>query len=334
VGKEIPSFRKLFRQVFRKAAYCIGCSVCETNCVNGFISFAKGLKISDKCVHCHECHNISNGCLAYDSLKIPKGEREVKTINCFDAHAPKGEWFVDFFREKDNFFEKNTLGTKQIVKFKRFLREAELIENNKFSSTAQLIEKLGWKSESAWGIIITNLAAHNPQIQWYIKNLNQNRIYQRKLVEDMLVDVLSVNTKIPKMEAGLIVSAFGRLADLPLGKSLGFAQVGKENDRIVSLSRGTWRNPEPRVILYALYKFAEACEGYYQFSLSRLMDASIESDGSSPALIFGLDRDTMESILRGLGINYPGFISVAFTHDLETISLVEDRKAAEVLALF
>ena len=74
VMKESPAFGKIFRQAFRKAAYCSGCKVCETNCKNGRISFETGkVKITD-CLHCHECHDLPGGCLMYNSLKMPQGE--------------------------------------------------------------------------------------------------------------------------------------------------------------------------------------------------------------------------------------------------------------------
>ena len=38
VCKDNPKFSKLFRQVFRKAAYCRSCRVCEANCSRGCIS--------------------------------------------------------------------------------------------------------------------------------------------------------------------------------------------------------------------------------------------------------------------------------------------------------
>jgi len=91
---------------------------------------------------------------------------------------------------------------------------------------------------------------------------------------------------------------------------------------------------EGRVVLYSLYKFAEACDHYFQFTLTRLMDFSIESAGISPAQIFGLDRDEMETILNGLTAKYPEWINATFTHDLDKISLTEDKTSKNVLELF
>ena len=64
------------------------------------------------------------------------------------------------------------------------------------------------------------------------------------------------------------------------------------------------------------------------------MDNNVESTGVSPAQIYGLDVETMIAILKGLSINYPEFISTSFTHDLDNISLKEDKKAEDILCLF
>ena len=88
------------------------------------------------------------------------------------------------------------------------------------------------------------------------------------------------------------------------------------------------------MILYSLYKFAEACGDYWQFTLVRLLNHGIESDGVSPTQIFGLDRSDMEPILKGLAVTYPEFISVSFTHDLDNIDLRPDKTSADVLMLF
>ena len=95
--------------------------------------------------------------------------------------------------------------------------------------------------------------------------------------------------------------------------------------------RGSWKNPDEKVILYALYKFAEACGNYRQFTLTRLLDTSVESAGISPTQIFGLNRETMEKILNGLTFNYPDLIEARFTLGLDNITLKSDKTANEIL---
>ena len=103
---------------------------------------------------------------------------------------------------------------------------------------------------------------------------------------------------------------------------------------MVAITRTPWKNPNPFVILYSLYKFAEACGSYYQFTLSRLLNHDIDSDGVSPTEIFGLDRNQMEKILNGLTINYPDYINASFTLDLDNITLNSEKTSQDVLSLF
>jgi phosphoadenosine phosphosulfate reductase len=88
------------------------------------------------------------------------------------------------------------------------------------------------------------------------------------------------------------------------------------------------------VVLYGLFKFAEKCNNYKEFTLATLLNDSIDRDGISPTRIFGLDRDEMIPILLGLSAKYPEFITASFTHDLEKITLAEDKTSADVLDLF
>ena len=83
-----------------------------------------------------------------------------------------------------------------------------------------------------------------------------------------------------------------------------------------------------------LFKFAEKCNDYKEFTLATLLNDSIERDGVSPTRIFGLGREDMIPILLGLSAKYPEFITASFTHDLEKITLAEDKSAEDVLNLF
>jgi phosphoadenosine phosphosulfate reductase len=98
--------------------------------------------------------------------------------------------------------------------------------------------------------------------------------------------------------------------------------------------RTPWKSVDQKVILYNLYKFAEACGDYKQFTLTRLMDSDVESDGITPSQIFGLDKETLTAVLNGLSANYPEFIHVSFTLDLDNITLSDDKTSKDVLDLF
>ena len=42
----------------------------------------------------------------------------------------------------------------------------------------------------------------------------------------------------------------------------------------------------------------------------------------------------MAKLLNGLSVNYPEFINASFTHDLDNITLRNDKFSEEVLGLF
>ena len=190
-----------------------------------------------------------------------------------------------------------------------------------------MIERIGYDSPAAWGIIFTNLV-YTPQVNWYVVNITFGQYYKKELITSMLVDSGAKDTW-----TGDIFSSLTRLCELPLG-NIGFGSADKNRSRCMGITRSAWTTPVPEVILYSLYKFAEACGDYYQFSLSTLMDDSIDRNGISPTRIFGLDRDNMIRLLNGLSGNYPDFISASFTLDLETITLNKGKTSADVLNLF
>lgn len=330
LAKTAPLFVKLLKNVFHKAACCIGCHECEADCQKGCITMINGkVKISENCVRCSQCHKVDRGCLIYKSLEMPKGgaKMETKSLNCYSTHAPKKEWINQYFSQKNEFVTNNSLGSQMFSFFKRFLRDAELIDGDNFSEFAKIIDYIGIDELESWGLILTNLV-YSPQINWFVKNVKMNEKFSKEYITSMLVD-----SGTNERAANDIFRSFVRFVELPFAEvGMGFSE--KEKNRVLSVTRTPWQNPDPRVILYSLYKFAENCGDYYQFTLSRLLNHEIDSDGVSPTEIFGLDREQMEKILNGLSVNYPGFIAVSFTLDLDNITLRNDKASKDVLELF
>lgn len=331
LSKQNPLFIKLLKNVFRKAACCVKCRECEADCHKGCITMKNGVfEINDKCVHCAQCHKVEKGCLVYKSLEMPKGGLKMsatKSLNCYSHHAPKMEWFQQYFSYKNDFDNRHSLGSQMYSFFKRFLRDADLLDENGFSKTAQVIDKLGLDSDVAWAIMFSNLA-YTPQINWLIKRMNMNETYGKDYTISLLVSDGAKESWVKD-----IWSSFSRLVELPFNE-VGFGFATKEKNKLVSITRTPWQNPDPRVILYSLYKFAENCGDYYQFTLSRLLNHEIDSDGVSPTEIFGLNREQMERILNGLSVNYPEFITASFTLDLDNITLRNNKTSKDVLELF
>lgn len=324
--KQYPTEGKYFRQALRKAAYCVGCRVCETNCKAGKLKFENGKLVITDCIQCHQCHEIPGGCHVYNSLKIPQGEKKMKTINCFDDHAPKRDWLVSFFELQDDFFEEHTLGPNMFTHFKRFLRDAGLMEqrNNKCTEFSKLVCDMGWETDAALGLILTNLAYENAQFEWYINNMDIGIYYDNTEMKERLMA-----EEMKEKAAKSIVKSFARISETPIGTVLNFGYADK-NDMV----RTKCSLSDPRVLMYAIYRFAEKCNLEKEFNVSYMFDENVERDGVSPVRLFGLyDEEELRSILLGLSERYPAFINATYTNDLQTISL-RDKTSADVIKLF
>ena len=109
--------------------------------------------------------------------------------------------------------------------FRRFLRDAGLNEKNHFTDFAELISEMGWESNTALGLMLVNLAMNNPQIEWYIKNMDVGIYYERRKIEEMLI-----GAEVKPKDAKSIVKAFKRISETPFGTNLNFGFVTDEED--------------------------------------------------------------------------------------------------------
>jgi phosphoadenosine phosphosulfate reductase len=327
-------FLKKIRKIFRKSHYCVGCRVCEVNCKYGNLKFDAngGVRISDKCVKCGQCLDIDTGCYVYKSLWLSKGLGNMnknKSLDCYAAHAPKIEWFQQYAKLGERFKTDNSLGNNQVPAFNRFLRDAGVIDGDVETALGAMLRN-NIEDEKVWALMLTNLS-YTPEVGWYISNFNANENHSLSSIINELSNTDGVSVSAQKS----IPAALKRIAALPfMNVGFGFCEKStKENGGAVFI-RTSWAMPDEKVILYSLYRFAEACGGFYQFTLNRLMDHGVDSDGISPNQIFGIDKDTLTKILKGLTANYPDYINVSFTLDLDNITLKEDKSSKDVLSLF
>ena len=328
-------FMSELKTVFRKTAYCIGCRVCEANCPHGFISMKDGhVTIDDRCVKCKKCHDVFHGCLVANSLRLPKGEKKMGSIDRYGNMGIELDWVRSYFKLKDEFWTSpHSLGTNMVKNLKSFLNDAEVTAKSKFAPFGKVIDNIGIENSDAWALIICNLT-YTSEFNWWVKNIDFSTTHTPDTIYAMLDDSMSKNSR------SHIVSAYKNiLISIPqLSNEIGLGVCDytlKNGKRFWnSVVRIPWENPNPLVILYSLYKFAEACGDYHQFTLSRLLNHDLESDGVSPTEIFGLDRNQMEKILNGLTINYPDFLNASFTLDLDNITLNSEKTSQDVLNLF
>ena len=331
-NKNSIEFLYLFKCILAKTQYCIRCMTCVAECPHRNISMTReSVHISDKCVKCHACLKILSGCLFYNSVRGSKDMTKVKGVNRYLSVGVDTEWIQRYLQDQS--YEPGHRKTDTMFSF---LDDAGVTKRRQITSFGEKIKGIGIYEDVAWAIMLCNLAYAAP-FRWYIENIPFDKVYD---VSRLMIDMEEATKKAQgEFWNGfkVILGTNESFQRIGLGRPDIIAKTNKHGDvrkTMNSLKRVSWTDPDPRVILYSLYQFAEHCGDYHQFSLATLLDDSIERDGISPTRIFGLDYETMVSILNGLAVNYPEFISASFSLDLDTISLRPEKTAQDVVALF
>lgn len=359
-SKSDIKFLSLFKSVIIKSVYCVNCGYCAAECKSGCIDMTNGVHISNQCKHCFSCHDIYSHCLRYNSIKNRIGAKVMTGLDRYYSFGIKENWLrVYFDYEGTSSFWKSDgdgeVANKKKDAFLNFVKDAGLVDEDKSlkgkeykyikykpNKFAEKMFSLGVDDESMWAYLMCNLvyAEDSEEFRWFIKNIPFSETSTPESIKLRLDEVME-NDKSGLGKRNICDALKSFLIKTPFGKQLGLGSVidyeekvssnGRETITLNYFVRGSWKNPDEKVILYALYKFAEACGNYRQFTLTRLLDTSVESAGISPTQIFGLNRETMEKILNGLTFNYPDLIEARFTLGLDNITLKSDKTANEIL---
>lgn len=325
-------FMYLFRNALYKAAYCNNCKVCMLECQAGALKITDDEIEINNCKHCESCLDSPKGCYVARSLGISGGGNNMseKNISRYQNFGFRQEWLELFFESTiDDFWQNDRMGKYMIIGFKAWLKEAELIEKNSISELGKKLQELGSDDIRTWGIIFINLAYSAPIINWYVKNIMFTNTYLASDLNILLGDVYSPTTK-----KNALASLKETLKSSPIGLALGQADLEMKGKAINTITRNVWRNPDPIVILYSLYKFAENSDRYYSFTLSSLLENIEERQGISPTTLFGIDRETLKQLLQMLSLDFNKYISVVFNKDLENINLNSSISSTDIIDLF
>lgn len=340
-GKSEIYFLSLFKNVFRKAAYCKKCGVCAAECKYGFINMSPDASeiVNNNCIHCHQCHNINYGCLLYDSIKLPSTGKE-KKMTGLDRYLTFGfrkDWLVEYFKNPEKYWESNDLGSKMVQPCKKFLRDAGILSENKnlqLTDQGKCLQKLGASNIETWALLLINLA-YTPQMNWYVRNIHPNTTYTADDMKSLLSDDIK-----PSVKNNIVDACRNIMKNTPIGTELGLGIPFMSGITMKFLERKEWSSPSSKVILYCLYKYAEANasdddngsrNSEFKFTLTQLLLEDQAKVGISPTQLFSLNKNTMQRILEGLAIEYSEFISTSFTHDLDNIDLNADKTSNDVM---
>lgn len=332
LDKKTIKFLSMLKNVLNKAAYCRNCRDCMIECPHGALTMTADDVQIKNCRHCYRCLDKPCGCLAADSMRSSGVDTmKIKGIDSYNTFGLRAEWIKILFESPKDFWSNDRMGPKMFDSFEHWGREVGLLADKRtFAAHFDKLKSLGADSLKLWGFFWTNLAYNSTLINFFVRHAELATPLDTEALMTLLGDSLQTRTK-----RNALTSLKNTLRASPIGEELGQGLCELKGNAVVSITRTAWQNPEPLVILYSLYQFAEHAESLYSFTLTELLDDTNEREALSPKILFGLDEEVLRPLLQGLAIDYPKFIRVEFNKGIqENIFLNREKTPDDVIQLF
>jgi len=319
------------KKVLYKSTYCIHCGACEVECPTGALKVIPEVKINTKlCTHCSNCLNfVEKGCLVAKSVNVYGGNKmqgnKIATSK-YQNFGMRREWLLLFLRNIDRWFENNNLGNRQKESLKTWLKDADLLsEKNTPTRLAKLLSNIP-NELFVWEIIWANLYYNVNLIKWYLASIVWGEVFSSKELVEKVMQADSSSKE--KTTQNSISSLFNLFDTSPLGKELKIGIIEKRGRERVVKKLGT-DDIHPLAVAYSLYKAAEHI-GRRDFTVSELYRRDFEG---GPYKLFGISRDKLERILRGLQEDKDQILRVDLAADLDNIYLRDDLTSLDIVKI-
>ena len=330
ICRDITAENKV-KKVLYKATYCIHCGACEGECPTGALKVIPDVKINTKlCAHCSNCLNfVEKGCLVAKSVNVYGGNKmrgDKIATSKYQNFGMRREWLLLFLRNTEGWFENNNLGNRQKESLKTWLKDASLLsEKNTPTRLAKLLSNI-LNESLVWGIIWTNLYYNVNLIKWYLDSIVWGEVFSSK---ELVEKVIQADPKSKEKTTQNSISSLFNLFDTsPLGKELKIGIIEKRGRERIVKKLGT-DEIHPLAVAYSLYKAAEHI-GRRDFTVSELYRKDFEG---GPYKLFGMARDKLERILRGLQEDKDQILRVDLAADLDNIYLRGDLTSLDIVKI-
>lgn len=341
VGNDVI-FQSLLKRSLYKTTYCIHCEVCEVECPTGALTVTPIAKInSEKCIHCRKCLMFKDrGCVMANSINVSetlsKNNNKMATsgIDRYSTFGLREKWVSDFFGNSDNYFNgENQLGTKMIPACINWFREAEILDQKDkvITEIGKLLQlKYSLKRQEVWEIMWINLSINSQAVEFYTSSIDFNRSYTKaEILEIMQMKFEGIARNTLSNPLGAICNMFGIGENSIIGDELGQGIIKAKGRTVESIKRDPHNGVSAAAVAYSLYRYAEK-EGRKSLTVSEFYN---ENQTAGIYRQFGVDRVTLEKILRGLQENTNHVLNVELNMGLDNINLREDLTSFDVIRM-
>lgn len=334
------------KRVLYKTTYCEHCEVCEVECPTGALSVLPRVNIDkNKCIHCLKCIEFhEKGCYVANSISTSDANalnnkvsvmasKSKSSIDRYrDGMGMRSHWVEKYFDSYGTFFDNNEHGLNpkyQIPPFINWLREAYILnaDNKNISETGQYMARaFRSKSQIVWELIFIGLCENSEICAWFHSAIDFNRKYSREEMDILLQD------SYPDLKDRTLRNPFNSLLNTfkesPLGSSIPVGVMSKEQNKVMLI-----RKPHDGISLvalaYSLYRYAER-KKRYSLNVSEFYD---ENQAEGIYHQFGINRDTLESLLLSLQEESNHVLRAELNMGLDNIILREDLNSIDILKL-
>ncbi|WP_018963726.1 phosphoadenosine phosphosulfate reductase family protein [Coprothermobacter platensis] len=321
-----------------KSTYCVHCGVCEVVCPTGALSVMPAVSINTSlCIHCYNCLDfVEKGCLRAKSVATMvsqnEGGKEMTSSTGFGRYLRFGlrsDWLKDFFGKGDKWVTDNVLGPKQVEAMLSWLRDAELMDSKKKTVTVvyEQLRNVFEKDELlAFELIWVNLFYNSGPVFWFLTRIPWGKAFTSNELKQMVEsESLPISKRTISSGIDSLMNTFQENIYL---EKMGAITVIKRNRERIVVKTGA-NNVHPLALLYSLYRYA-LNKGYYDLTVHELYDEANKTYGG-PYVIFGIERQNLERLLRGMQEQYKGLINVDLVADLDNIHLNSSIKNSNAL---
>jgi len=238
-------------------------------------------------------------------------------------------WLNMFFVFGDAWLQDNNISDKQTTALTRWLVDAELVnpKSKKTTPLSKHLKKIYARNNLfVWAVIWNNMYYNSQVVRWYNNHINWGSINSKNELEK------EISLVYPNLTQRTLSNAINAIVNMfdnsPLGAELKIGVIEKRRKKRYIKKIGT-DSIHPLTVAYSLYKVAEHV-GRRDFIVSELYSKEFEG---GPYKLFGVSRDKLERVLRGLQEDKEQILRVDLVADLKNIYLRDDLSSLDIVKI-
>lgn len=321
----------ILKKILYKAAYCIKCGSCVSECPNNAILiYNNNININKSlCKSCLSCIKFEGkGCVLAKSIENTKGDKYNMDLNIekyegfgkYLSFGMREEWINSFLLNPENWIITNNLGPKQKDSMIFWLKDSELIEkkDKKLTEFSSLAKEIYFSNKKLfYELILINLFYNSSLINWFFKEIENNA----EVSSNDLFNIAKIKCKgSDRTIKNGINSLINTFENSSLSKEIRFIEINKKSG-LRYIKKLNYEILEEKSALFLLYRYAYKLKKY-RLTLKELFDPT--NKFGTPYTIFNADKKNFKNLTIILSEKKPDFIKTEYNSNLENINLNEN----------